>query len=464
MIECEEMKTETTPLGDIAGRRVTILGAARSGVAAARLLQSRGARVFVSDNGPEEKLRESIAGLRNAAIGFETGGHSQRALEADLVVISPGVPGGSAIVREAVARGIPVRSELEVASWFCPAPIIAITGTNGKTTTTALAGRMFGDMHRRHIVAGNIGTAFSSEVSGLDEHGVAILEVSSFQLEHIETFHPRVSVILNITPDHLDRYNGSMDLYIAAKQRIFERQGEGDILVYNEDDPVTRRAVAAAPAGVTILPFGVGRRPGEGAFVENGLLVTIVRGTRSEIIPAREISIRGVHNLMNAMAAVLAALSLGIPPASLRATLRNFKGVEHRLEFVRTVGGVAYVNDSKATNVDSVWYALQSFESPIILLLGGRDKGNDYSKLTDLVRRHVKHIIAIGESAEKVVRAFTGVVPVDTASSMEAAVKGAASAASAGDVVLLSPACASFDWFRNYEHRGQVFKEIVSGL
>ncbi len=464
MIECEDMKTETMPRGDIAGKRVTILGAARSGLAAARLLQSHGAEVLVSDSGPEEKLREGLAGLREAAISFETGGHSQRALEADLVVISPGVPGGSPIVREAAARGIPVRSEMEVASWFCPAPIVAITGTNGKTTTTTLAGRMFGDMHRRHIVAGNIGTAFSSAVADLDEHGVAILEVSSFQLEHIETFHPRVAVILNITPDHLDRYNGSMDLYIAAKQRIFERQGEGDILVYNEDDEVTRRAVASAPAGITLLPFGVQRRPGEGAFVENGMLVAMVHGTRSEIIPVREISIRGIHNLMNAMAAVLSALPLGIPPASLRATLRNFKGVEHRLEFVRTVGGVMYVNDSKATNVDSVWYALQSFESPIILLLGGRDKGNDYSKLTELVRRHVKYIVAIGESAEKVVRAFTGVVPVATASSMESAVTAAASAASAGDVVLLSPACASFDWFRNYEHRGQVFKEIVNAL
>ncbi len=458
------MKTDITPLGDIAGRRVTVIGAARSGLAAARLLQSHGARVFVSDSGTEEKLRESVAGLREAEISFETGGHSARVLDADLVVISPGVPAATPIVREAVAKGIPVRSELEVASWFCPAPIVAITGTNGKTTTTTLAGRMFGDMHRRHIVAGNIGTAFSAGVADLDEQSVAILEVSSFQLEHIETFHPRVAVILNITPDHLDRYDGSMDLYTAAKQRVFERQVPGDVLVYNDDDPVTRSAVASAPSGLTLLPFGMGRRSGDGAFVENGMLVTVFRGKRSEIIATRDISIRGMHNLMNAMAAALAALPFGIPPASLRATLRNFKGVEHRLEFVRTIGGVTYINDSKATNVDSVWYALQAYESPIILFLGGRDKGNDYTKLIELVRRNVKRIIAIGESAGKVERAFTGVVPVQRASSMESAVAAAASAASPGDIVLLSPACASFDWFRNYEHRGKTFKDIVNSL
>jgi UDP-N-acetylmuramoylalanine--D-glutamate ligase len=447
--------------GEFAGRRVSVLGAARSGLAVAQLLVERGARVFVSDRAPAETLPEAAALLAREGIPAEFGVNSDRVLAADLLVVSPGVPSSAPPVREAIVRGIPVISELELAARLWGGPMIAITGTNGKTTTTTLVGRIFEDARVPSVVAGNIGTAFSQVVR--EGNGTAILEVSSFQLDHLERFHPRVSVILNVTPDHLDRYNHDASLYAAAKARIFARQGPGDVLIYNRDDAVTRDLVARAPAGVEKLSFGA-IRGGDGAFIDNGRVMLQRAGTTAELIATDEITIRGMHNLANAMAAALAGWVSGIRPASIRSTLRNFRGVEHRLEPVRTVGGVHYVNDSKATNVDSVWYALQSFSSPIVLLLGGRDKGNDYAPLVELVRRGVRAIISIGESAPTVEAAFAGVVPVTRASTMAEAVQSAAACAQAGDVVLLSPACASFDWFENYEHRGRVFKDAVAAL
>ncbi len=464
MIAAEEIEPVVMQNKDVAGKKISVLGGARSGVAVAELLAAHGATVFVSDSTNPDKIEQYLAELRSRHIGYETGGHSQRVLDTDMLVISPGVPSTVPVVRDAANRGIPIFSELEVASWFCAAPIIAITGTNGKTTTTALVGRILSDMHKKHVVAGNIGNAFSTVVQDLDENSYAVLEVSSFQLEQIDTFHPVVAALLNITPDHLDRYDGEMKKYIAAKLRIFERQEAGDVLIYNYDDLETRNAVEGSSPKANMLAFGMNRQFDEGAYVERGTLVATINGRRLEIIPVSEISIPGIHNLYNSMAGSLAALSVGVIVPSLRATLRNFRGVEHRLEFVRTVNGITYVNDSKATNVDSVWYALQAYKAPIILFLGGRDKGNDYSRLFDLVRQHVKAIIAIGESAEKVVRSFTGIVPVKSAGSMEAAVAAATVSASAGDIVLLSPACASFDWFQNYEQRGRVFKEIVHAL
>jgi UDP-N-acetylmuramoylalanine--D-glutamate ligase len=315
------------------------------------------------------------------------------------------------------------------------------------------------------VVAGNIGLAFSDVVDGLTEGVTAILEISSFQLDTIDTFRPDVAVLLNITPDHLDRYGNSFEKYVASKCRIFENQRKGDVLIYNWDDPVVRRHVDdRLNTEVTKLPFSVESELPQGAFIRRGVMKTVAGGEESEIVPPDSISIRGRHNLYNSLAASLAAKTMGIPTASLRATLRNFKGVEHRLEFVRERNGVSFVNDSKATNVDSVRYALQSFETPIVLLLGGRDKGNDYSSLLDLVKKHVKAIIAIGESAHKVVSAFSTVIPVSVAAGMGQAVEAATRVASPGDVVLLSPACASFDWFQNYEHRGRVFKEAVMKL
>jgi UDP-N-acetylmuramoylalanine--D-glutamate ligase len=343
--------------------------------------------------------------------------------------------------------------------------VVAITGTNGKTTTTTLTGRIFEDARKPAVVAGNIGIAFSQVVGHMNEKTTAILEVSSFQLDHIERFKPRVAVLLNITPDHLDRYDHSVDRYSAAKFRIFENQRGGDVLIYNHDDEIVRSGVERSVSGlVKRVPFSLRERLAEGAYVEKGRLLVSIDGEVTDIIACDAISIGGLHNLQNAMAATLIGKVMGIHAASLRGTLKNFKGVEHRLEFVRELRGVSFVNDSKGTNIDSVWYALQSFHSPIILVLGGRDKGNDYSRLYDLVKKHVRTIIAIGESASKVEQAFAGIVPVTTATDMEQAVQRSAELAQPGDVVLLSPACASFDWFDNYEHRGRVFKEHVMAL
>jgi UDP-N-acetylmuramoylalanine--D-glutamate ligase len=442
-----------------------VIGAARSGVAVARLLHGAGVSVFVSDHAPREKKPDAARALEQLGVRYEFGGHSAQLLDAEIIVISPGVPDTVPVVQQALQRGITVVSELEVSSWFCPGPIVAITGTNGKTTTTTLCGRIFEDARKPVVVGGNIDPAFADVVGGMTPGHTAILEVSSFQLDHVASFRPRVAVLLNITPDHMDRYDHDFSKYIASKCRLFAQQRAGDTVIYNDDDEVTRQAVEERlPAGVLRLPFSVRHTLREGAWLAEGTLTTAIDGRRTDVIAADEISIPGTHNLYNAMAATLAAQVMGVSTASVRATLRDFKGVEHRLEMVRTVDGVTYVNDSKATNVDSVWYALQSYTAPLVLLLGGRDKGNDYGRLRDPVRNHVKAIIAIGESADKVQSSFADIVPVDTAASMEQAVRLAAGRAARGDIVLLSPACASFDWFDNYEHRGRVFKEIVCAL
>ncbi len=353
-------------------------------------------------------------------------------------------------------------SELEVGSWFCRAPIVAITGSNGKTTTTALTGEILEHAKRKHVVAGNIGTAFSSLVSDLTETDVAVLEVSSFQLDYISTFRPRISALLNITPDHMDRYDHSMEKYAASKARVFENQSGDDAVMYDADDEWTAKVIGKARCRK--LAFSVKRTLPEGAFLENGMLVTVLSGERSEIVQIENIFIKGTHNIYNAMASALAGQLLGVDTASIRSTLETFKGVEHRLEFVRNLNGIRYYNDSKATNVDSVWYALQAFKRPIVLILGGRDKGNDYSRLNELVKEHVRTIVAIGESSDTVEKAFRGTAVVKKAGSMDEAVSTAKFLAEPGDIVLLSPACASFDWFRNYEHRGEIFKELVNAL
>jgi UDP-N-acetylmuramoylalanine--D-glutamate ligase len=450
---------------DIRNRKVTVLGAARSGLAAARLLKSQGAHVFVSDKESAEKLKVALPGLQSAGIPFEVGGHTDRVYDCSLMVISPGVPSNAPVVVEAQNRGINVVSEMELASWFCKAPILAVTGSNGKTTTTTLLGKIFEHAKRKCTVAGNIGTAFSNVVLDLDRESVAIVEISSFQLDHVQSFHPKTAVILNITPDHLDRYGKSFENYTASKCRVFGNQTTEDFLVYSFDDPVTSLEVRKhASEHVRVVPFTAKTRLDDGAYVDKGRMVISESGRLEEIVDVRDISIKGLHNLYNSMAAALAARIMGVATEPIRETLKTFEGVEHRLEFVRELNGVKYINDSKATNVDSVWYALQSFDEPLIVLIGGRDKGNDYSRLNDLVREHVKAIIAIGESAGKVTEAFQNITVVEQAESMDAAVKKASGLAARGDVVLLSPACTSFDWFENFEHRGRVFKEIVRKL
>lgn len=454
-----------SPKYDVTRKRVTILGMARSGVAAALLLKERGATPFVSDSAGPEKLTESLKILKESGIGHETSSHSGKVFDADFLVVSPGIPSSAPVVKEALRRGLKIYSELEISSWFCGAPMIAITGTNGKTTTTTLTGKIFEQAGREVFTGGNIGNAFSNFASKLSGDGIAVLEVSSFQLDNIESFHPRVSVLLNITPDHLDRYGNDFQTYTDSKCRIFENQSGEDYLVYNHDDPRTRAAVETR-GGLKVRKFPFALKPDfpEGVFLEDGWVSIVLRGKKTRIVKGDEIRIKGIHNLYNSMAAAASSHLMGVGAGEIRGTLLSFPGVEHRLELVRELEGVTYINDSKATNVDSVWYALNSYDRPVIILIGGRDKGNDYGKLDEPVRKNVKAIIAIGESAPKVREAFSRMKKVVVANSMPEAVKEARKIASSGDIILLSPACASFDWFENYEHRGKVFKEIVNGL
>jgi UDP-N-acetylmuramoylalanine--D-glutamate ligase len=450
---------------DVSGKRITVIGAARSGIAAARLLSSRGARVFLTDAGePSAEVRQE---LESAGVSFEFGGHTPRALAADIVVVSPGVPSNSPPVLGAVERGIPVNSEVEAASWFCKAPIVAITGTNGKTTTTSLTGHVFAQSGRPTIVGGNIGDAFSGQVDDATEEHVVVLEVSSFQLDHIRSFRPRISMILNITPDHLDRYEGSFDKYARSKLRIFENQRDGDVFIYNHDDEVLREYVLAADRnpGLKVLGLSLKGPLKEGGYLQDGMLTLNINDKGGTIMEAGKLALRGQHNTYNSLAAAVAARVMDVPDEVLRQSLASFAGVPHRLEFVREAEGVRYVNDSKATNVNAVWYALESFDEPIVLIAGGRDKGNDYRPLSDLVARKVRAVVAIGESADRVLEAFRNDVNnMDRATSMEEAVECARRLARSGDVVLLSPACASFDWYANYEERGNHFKEAVQNL
>ncbi len=446
---------------------VTVIGAARSGIAAAQLFKSHGASVFLSELNSTNQIKTALDSLRLSGIGIEYGGHTDRVFDCAFMVISPGVPSNSPVVTEAKRRQIKVVSEIEAASWFCPAPIVAVTGSNGKTTTTTLIGEIFRDAKLDHVVAGNIGTAFSGVVNTLTLNSTAILEVSCFQLDHIEMFHPKVSVLLNITPDHLDRYENSMEKYSASKSRIFMNQTNDDVLIYNIDNEIVKKMVKSAKC--KLLPFSINQKLNEGGYIvttKSGKQKLVIKINDNEIplIEIGEMCIKGLHNIYNSLAAALAAKVMDIQTETICQTLKQFKGVEHRLEFVREINGVKYINDSKATNVDSVYYALNAINEPIILLLGGRDKGNDYSKLGELIKLKVKAIVAIGESAEKVYNELSGFKTVQIVTSMDEAMNTAAKFAAAGDVVLLSPACASFDWFDNYEHRGNVFKELVNKL
>lgn len=446
-------------------KRVTVVGGARSGLAVARLLRKAGAEVFLTEQQPAPPGLEAT--LEELGVRYEFGGHTPRALEADLMVISPGVPSTAPLVQQARRIGLPVYSEIEVASWFCRAPIVAVTGTNGKTTTTSLIGYIFRRAGRRTIVAGNIGYPFSDYVLDTTPDDVVVLEVSSFQLDHVATFRPRVSVLLNITPDHLDRYNYNFNEYAQSKFRIFANQRGEDVLVYNHDDELIRMAAERAhrKRGLRVLGFSQRTELPTGAFVRDGYLILRIEQQEEVLMHANELALRGRHNLYNSLAAAVAARVMEVRNDVVRESLASFEGVPHRLEFVRELDGVRYVNDSKATNVNAVWYALESFSCPIVLIAGGRDKGNDYSVLKPLVKEKVRALVAIGESADKLLRELGPLVPhAVKAQSMEEAIQYARVFAEPGDVVLLSPACASFDMFENYEDRGDTFRRLVMSL
>ncbi len=446
---------------DLANKRVLVVGLGKSGVASALFLQARGAKVTVSDSKPQDQLGEEIPVLLDHGIAVETGGHGERTFRGqDLIVVSPGVPVDSPSLLQARVLGEPVIGEIELASQFLPKNIVAITGSNGKTTTTTLAGEIIAAGGFSTAVGGNIGTPAISLVEQAKPDTVVVLEVSSFQLETIQTFRPKVAVVLNITPDHLDRHR-TFEAYTNAKARIFENQQPEDFAVLNADD-----AASAALAGRTraqVFWFSRKKEVKQGAYVRDGRVLFRDAKGQHDMMLTSEIPLKGGHNVENVLASVCVGAVMGCDPGRIAKAVRDFKAVEHRLEYVATIRGVEYYNDSKATNVDATIKALESFPANIHLILGGRDKSSDYTQLNDLLRQRVKRVYTIGSAAEKIESQIKG-VEVDHSETLETALRRASAIAAAGDVVLLAPACASFDQFQNYEHRGRVFKEVVHTL
>lgn len=457
---------------DLADRRVTVVGMARSGESATRLLLAAGARVTIADAKDEVQLADVLVRLDRARLTVRVGAEYGSSLEgADLVVVSPGVPTRAALLEEARRRGVPVIGELELASWFLAVPVVAITGTNGKSTTVTLIGEMLARGGKRAFVGGNIGTPLSEAAlamhtaGGRSPYEFVVAEVSSFQLETIRRFRPWFAAVLNITADHMDRY-ATVEDYVAAKARIFENQTASDLALLNLDD---ERVTALRP-GVRGRVWGFSRFGGRRRGVEEGVwwdgeqVVSTIGGCTEAVCRREEIRLPGLHNVANAMAATAASLACGCPLPAIREALRTFPGIEHALELVRERRGVRFVNDSKGTNVDAVLKALESFGEPIVLIAGGRDKGGDFERLRDAVRQRVTHLILIGEAAPKLHEALRDCGHIIRAPSLKAAVEEAASVAAPGSVVLLSPACASFDMFADYQDRGRQFKKVVNEL
>jgi UDP-N-acetylmuramoylalanine--D-glutamate ligase len=450
---------------EVKGKRVLVVGLGKSGAASAMFLQSRGARVTVSDSRPEAQLHKEIPALLDRGIAIETGGHGERTFrDQDLIVVSPGVPTNVAPLARARSLGIPIIGELELASRFLKGSIIAITGSNGKTTTTTLCGDLIAASSRRTLVGGNIGTPVVLLVDDSTGDTVNVLEVSSFQLETIESFRPEVAVVLNVTPDHLDRH-GSMEAYAAAKARIFENQGPEDFAVLNADDA---GAAAFAPKSKARICWftrkGEPDKAERAAWVRNGEIVWREASKDEAIMPVGEIPLKGAHNVENVLAAVSVARILGVDRETIRNAVRTFKAVEHRLQHIATVGGVEYYNDSKATNVDATIKAIEAFSGGIHLILGGKDKDSDYTLLNPLLKERVKRVYTIGAAAEKIRSHIESAAEVIACGTLAGAVERASTAARPGEIVLLAPACASFDQFENYEHRGRAFRQLVEAI
>jgi UDP-N-acetylmuramoylalanine--D-glutamate ligase len=447
---------------DLHNKRVLVVGLGKSGVAAALFLKTKGARVTVSDTKTPDELKEEIPRLLDEGIAVETGGHGERTFQnQDLIVVSPGVPLDAPPLLQARALGEKVIGEVELAGQFFPGRIVAITGSNGKTTTTALAGEVVANGGFPTVVGGNIGTPAISLVGQATEDTIAVLEVSSFQLETIETFRPYVAVVLNVTPDHLDRHR-TFNAYIDAKARIFGNQQSRDFAVLNADDP--NCFAMASRTRAQVFWFSRKKEVKQGAYIhEGGILFRDSAGQR-EVMLASDIPLKGAHNVENVLAAVCVGVLCDVEPRRISKAVREFRAVEHRLEHVASIHGVEYYNDSKATNVDATIKALESFAANIHLILGGKDKGSDYSVLNDLLKQRVKRVYTIGAAAAKIESQIKGAAEIVRSETLENAVRRAADTAQPGDIVLLAPACASFDQFRNYEHRGKVFKEVVSSL
>jgi UDP-N-acetylmuramoylalanine--D-glutamate ligase len=450
---------------DVKGKRVLVVGLGKSGVASAQFLAARGARVTVSDTRSRDELKSQIPALLERGVAVETGGHGERTFrDQDLIVVSPGVPSDLPHLARARAQGIPVIGEIELAARFLKGKIVAITGSNGKTTTTTLCGDLIASSSKRTLVGGNIGTPVILLVDDSTDDTINVVEVSSFQLETIETFHPYIAVVLNLTPDHLDRH-GTMEVYTAAKARIFENQSSSDYSVLNLDDEGSaglRSRTKARLCWFTRKQQLSGDQMG--SFVRDGEIYWRDGKREEPIMAVSEITLKGAHNLENVLAAVAVGRLCGCDAASIRNAVRKFKAVEHRLQYVATIGGVDYYNDSKATNVDATIKAIESFSGNIHLILGGKDKDSDYTLMNDLLRERVKRVYTIGSAAEKIRSHVQSVVEVLACRTLDNAVERAHDLARSGDVVLLAPACSSFDQFDNYEHRGRTFKTLVERL
>jgi UDP-N-acetylmuramoylalanine--D-glutamate ligase len=446
---------------ELKGKKVLVVGLGKSGLAAALFLRHRGAHVTVSDVRSAEALAKDIPALLEEGIMVEAGGHGLLTFRRqDLIVVSPGVPLNTPELAQVKSFGLPVIGELELAARFLKGSILAITGSNGKTTTTTLVGEILTRAGLPTLVGGNIGVPVVALIDQSNDASWLVLEVSSFQLETTDTFRPRIAVILNITPDHLDRH-GTFENYALAKEKIFAAQTSEDFLILNADNE--RAAEAAQRAKANVYWFALDGPVDQGAFVDEGFVVyRAAKGEAVEkIMPLSGIRLKGEHNVENVLAAVCAARLAGASNETIRAAVEAFHAVEHRLEYVATINGVEYYNDSKATNVDATAKALASFQAGIHLILGGKDKNSDYRELEPLLGR-VKTVYTIGSAAEKIESHLRGMVPLQSCETLAAAVNAAGSAAHPGDVVLLAPACSSFDQFENYEQRGSVFKELVN--
>jgi len=446
---------------ELKGKKVLVVGLGKSGLAAALFLRRRGAQVTVSDVRSAEALAKDIPALLEEGINVEAGGHGLLTFRRqDLIVVSPGVPLDTPELVQVKAFGLPIIGELELAARFLKGKILAITGSNGKTTTTALAGEILKAAGFATLIGGNIGVPVVALIDESTDETWSVLEVSSFQLETTEQFHPSIAVILNITPDHLDRH-GSFENYALAKERIFAAQQASDSVVLNADN--IRAAAAAARSKAAVYWFS-GEQPVDcGAWIEGGSIV--YRGGKDQpvetIMPLGGIPLKGQHNVENVLAAAAATRLAGAAPETIRSAVEGFHAVEHRLEFVSTINGVDFYNDSKATNVDATAKAIAAFPCGVHLILGGKDKNSDYTTLASLLRARCRAIYTIGSAAAKIESHLRGVVSIHSCETLEKAVAAAAAAARPGEVVLLAPACSSFDQFENYEHRGRVFKQLV---
>jgi UDP-N-acetylmuramoylalanine--D-glutamate ligase len=446
---------------DLKGKKVLVVGLAKTGVATARFLREKGARISATEMRRSEEMKETAREMAEMDLTVEWGGHQAETFrKQDLIVVSPGVDLAIEPIQAALKAGVRLISEIELAYRFISIPIIAVTGTNGKTTTTVLLGEMLKEEGRRVGVGGNVGEPLILFADGHGRWDVLVAEISSFQLEAIETFRPRIAILLNVTEDHLDRYPGYRD-YIAAKARIFENQTAEDLAVLNRDDPVVMSLAGGILSQKRFFSFK--DRLDEGAFAD-GETIRLRLNRAEEDYPLAKARLKGVHNVENMMAALLAARLFGCSKRAAESALSRFEGLEHRLEFVREIDGVRYFNDSKGTNVGSVVKSLESFSEPVVLIAGGKDKRGDLGPLKEAVRHHVRGLILIGEARERMAGELGPLTETVIGRTLEEAVQLAHRMARRGEVVLLSPACSSFDMFKDYKERGKVFKEAVKRI